>query len=188
MDYSMPGFPVLHYLLEFTQTHVPWVSDAIQPSHPLFPTSPPAVNLFHHQGLFQWVGSLHQPNSRTLTPANAGEEVKQQELSLVTCGKVNGMGQPLRKTVWPFLFATPWSVDHQAFQSMGFPRQEYWSVLPFPSPGNLPNPGMDLGSPALAGQICNTRSSNNSLWYLPKGAGNTPIQKLAFTYVEQLYS
>ena len=44
MDCSMPGFPVLHYLPEFAQTHVHWVSDAIQPSHPLLPPSPPALN------------------------------------------------------------------------------------------------------------------------------------------------
>ena len=60
MDCSMPGFSVLHYLLEFTHIHVHWVSDAIQPSHPLSPPSPPALNLSQHQGLFQWVGSLHQ--------------------------------------------------------------------------------------------------------------------------------
>ena len=59
MDYSMPGFPVHHQLLEFTQTHVHWVSDAIQPSHPVTP-SPSALNLFQQQGLFQWVGFLHQ--------------------------------------------------------------------------------------------------------------------------------
>ena len=53
MDCSMPGFPVLHYLSEFAQTHVHWVCDAIQPSHPLSP-SPPAFNLSQHQGLFQW--------------------------------------------------------------------------------------------------------------------------------------
>ena len=53
MDCSSPGFPVLHYLLEFAQTHVHWVSDAIQPSHPLSPLSPPAFNLSQHQGLFQ---------------------------------------------------------------------------------------------------------------------------------------
>ena len=47
MDCSTPGFPVLHYLLEFAQTHVHWVSDAIQPSHPLSPLSPPAFNLSH---------------------------------------------------------------------------------------------------------------------------------------------
>ena len=51
MDYSMPGLPVHHQLLEFTQTHVHWVSDAIQPSHPLLSPSPPALNLTQHQGL-----------------------------------------------------------------------------------------------------------------------------------------
>ena len=47
------------------------------------------------------------------------------------------------------LFATPWTVAHQASLSMGFSRQEYWSGLPFPSPGDLPNPGIKPGSPAL---------------------------------------
>ena len=55
-----PGFPVLHHLPEFTQTHVHRVSDAIQPSHPLSSPSPPAPNLSQHQGLFQWVSSSHQ--------------------------------------------------------------------------------------------------------------------------------
>ena len=53
MDCSMPGFPVLHELPESAQTHVHWVSDATQPSHPLLPTSPPALSLSQHQGLFQ---------------------------------------------------------------------------------------------------------------------------------------
>ena len=47
------------------------------------------------------------------------------------------------------LFATPWTVAYQAPQSMEFSRQEYWSGLPFPSPGDLPNPGIEPGSPAL---------------------------------------
>ena len=47
------------------------------------------------------------------------------------------------------LFATPWTVAYQAPQSMEFSRQEYWSGVPFPSPGDLPNPGIELGSPAL---------------------------------------
>ena len=59
VDCSMPGFPVLHYLSECTQTHVHWVDDAIQPTHPLLSPSP-ALNLPQHQGLFQWVGSSHQ--------------------------------------------------------------------------------------------------------------------------------
>ena len=52
MDCSTPGFPVFHYLLEFAQTHVHWVGDAIQPSHPLSSPSPPTLNLSQHQGLF----------------------------------------------------------------------------------------------------------------------------------------
>ena len=52
--------PCSSLLLEFVQTHVHWVGDAIQPSHPLSSPSPPALNLSQHQGLFQWVGSLHQ--------------------------------------------------------------------------------------------------------------------------------
>ena len=59
MNCSMPGFPVLHYLLEFAQTPVHWVGDAIQPSHPLLLPSP-AFNLSQHQGLSQWVSSSHQ--------------------------------------------------------------------------------------------------------------------------------
>ena len=60
MDCSRPAFPVLHSLSEFAQTRVHWVGDAIQPSHPLSPPSPPALSLSQHQGLLQWVGSLHQ--------------------------------------------------------------------------------------------------------------------------------
>ena len=60
MDHSMPAFPVHHQLLELAQTHVHRVSDAIQPSHPLYSPSPLAFNLSQHQGLFQWVSSLHQ--------------------------------------------------------------------------------------------------------------------------------
>ena len=60
IDCSMPGFPVLHYLLELTHTPVHWVNDVIQPSRPLLPPSPPAFNIFQHQSLFQWAGSLHQ--------------------------------------------------------------------------------------------------------------------------------
>ena len=63
------------------------------------------------------------------------------------------------------LLVTPWTVARQAPLSMGFSRQEYWSELPFPSPGDLPNPGIEpmfLTSPALAGQFfyhqCHLRS------------------------------
>ena len=60
MNRSTPGLPVHHQLSELTQTHVHWVGDAIQPSHPLSSPSPPAFHLSQHQGLFQWISSSHQ--------------------------------------------------------------------------------------------------------------------------------
>ena len=60
MDYSTPGFPVHHQLLELAQTHVHRVGDGIQPSYPLLSPFPPTFNLSQNLGLFQWVSSLHQ--------------------------------------------------------------------------------------------------------------------------------
>ena len=60
MDCSTPGVPVHHQLPQSTQTHVHWVGDAIQPSHPLSSPFPPALNLSQNQGLFKWVSSSHQ--------------------------------------------------------------------------------------------------------------------------------
>ena len=60
MDCCMPGFPIFHCLLEFAQTHVRWVDDAIQLSHPPSPHPPPVLSLSQHQGLSQWVSCLRQ--------------------------------------------------------------------------------------------------------------------------------
>ena len=60
MNHSTPRTPVHHQFPESTQTHVHWVNDAIQPSHPLSSPSPPALNISQHKGLYQWVSSLHQ--------------------------------------------------------------------------------------------------------------------------------
>ena len=60
MDCNTPGSPVLHSFLDFAQTQIHWVDDAIQPPCPLLPTSLPAFNLSQYQGLIQWVSSLHQ--------------------------------------------------------------------------------------------------------------------------------
>ena len=60
MDCSTPGLPVHHQLPEFTQIHVHWVCDAIQPSHPLSSPSPSSFNLSKHQGPFKWISSSHQ--------------------------------------------------------------------------------------------------------------------------------
>ena len=59
-NHSTPGLPAHHQLPESTQSPVHWVSDVIQPSHPLSSPSPPALNLSQHQALFKWVSSLHQ--------------------------------------------------------------------------------------------------------------------------------
>ena len=66
MNCSMPGLPVHHQLPESTQTHVHWVGDAIQPSHPLSSPSPPALNLSQHQSLFQWVSSSSHQVAKVL--------------------------------------------------------------------------------------------------------------------------
>ena len=60
MDCNTPGLPVHHQLPKLAQTHVYWIGDAIQPSHPLPSPSLPTFNLSQHQGLFQWVSSLYQ--------------------------------------------------------------------------------------------------------------------------------
>ena len=60
MDCNTAGLPVHHQLLEFTQVHVHWVGDSIQPIHPLSSLSPPIFNLSYHQGLFKWASSLHK--------------------------------------------------------------------------------------------------------------------------------
>ena len=60
MDCSTPGLPVHHQVLEFIQTHIHWIGDVIQPSHPLSFPSPSTFNLSQHQSLFKWVSSLHQ--------------------------------------------------------------------------------------------------------------------------------
>ena len=73
MDCSTPGFPVYHQLPELTQTHVHWVSDVIQPSHPLSSPSPTTYNGSQHQGLFKWVRSSHQV--ATVFEVSASESV-----------------------------------------------------------------------------------------------------------------
>ena len=70
MNCSTPGFSVLQYLLELAQTHIHWVNDAIQPSHPLLPP-PLYLTPSQHQGLFQWVGSSHQVAKSTGASASA---------------------------------------------------------------------------------------------------------------------
>ena len=83
MNCSMPGLPVHHQLLEFTQTHVHRVGDAIQPSHPLSSPSPPAPNSSQLQSLFQWVNSSHE-----VTSLRDWETWMSSGAILETCGAV----------------------------------------------------------------------------------------------------
>ena len=73
--------------------------------------------------------------------------------------------------VW--LFATPWTVAYQASPSMGFSRQESWSGVPLPSPGDLPNPGIEPGSPTLKADAL--RLSHQEIWLLVGGSNSSPI-------------
>ena len=75
------------------------------------------------------------------------------------------------------LFATPWTEAHQAPPSMGFSRQGYWSGLPFPSPGDLPNPGIEPRSPALQA---------DALTSAPPGKPQSNIREIKFRKVEEI--
>ena len=115
MDCSMTGFPVLHHLPEFAQLHVHWVSNAIQPSHPLLPSSS-AFNLSQYQGLFQWVSCLHQ----------VAKVLELQSLQKVWF--------PLRLTgliSWIFKwFSRVWS-DSRVFSITTVQKHQFLHVLPF---------------------------------------------------------
>ena len=87
---ALPGFAILHYLLDFAQTHVHWISDTMQPSNPLSPSFPPALNLSQHQDLFQWVGSLHQVAKvleLQLQPESVSKTRARRSLSTKRAGK-----------------------------------------------------------------------------------------------------
>ena len=82
-----------------------------------------------------------------LTDVKWGTRILSKETFISDSLQIVKMKVKSLSRVW--LFATPWTVAYQAPQSMGFFRQEYWSGLPFPSPGDLPNPGIEPWSPAL---------------------------------------
>ena len=86
MNCSTPGLPVRQQLLEFTQTHVHRVGDAIQPSYPLSSPSPPAPNPSQHQGLFQGVNSLHQV-AKILEPGSNSQILCSWILTLLLLSK-----------------------------------------------------------------------------------------------------
>ena len=165
----MPRFPAFHYLHEFAQSHVHWVVDTIPPTHLPPHSSPFAFNLSQHQGLFQWFGSLHQV-----------AKVLELQLQLQS-SQYSGLYPHCMWECWVTsvmsVSAVLLTAARQAPLSMGFSRQEYWSELPCPPPGDLPDPGiepMSLMSPALAG-VFFTTSTPGKPPYIP-----TPPPKVVY--------
>ena len=180
MDCSMPDFPVLYHLPKFAQTHVPWVS-IIQPSHLLSLPSPPAFNLSQQQDLFQWVGSSHQVAEvlefQVQHPSSENSELISfiiDWFDLCLCACILSCFSHVQ------LFVTLWTVACQAPLSMGLSRQEYWSGLPCPPPGYLPDPGIVLASlisPALAGRffITSTTCHHTNMSFLHQWNNFQPL-------------
>ena len=104
IDCSLPGFPVHHQLLELLQTHVHWVGDAIQPSHPQSSSAPPAFKLSEHQGLIKWVDSLHQV-SKVLELLNSESSASNEYLGLIFWG-LTGFICLQSKALWSLLIFT----------------------------------------------------------------------------------
>ena len=154
MNCSTPGLPVHHQLPESTKTHVHWVCDVIQPSHPLSSPSP-ALNLSQHQGLFKWVSSLHQV-AKVLEFQLQHQSYQWQYLHnywlglflnfyyskgnfirFNICWLLSGNKKETKKNSSKscLTLAIPWTVAFQAPLSMEISWQEYWSGFPFPSLG-----------------------------------------------------
>ena len=120
LDCSMPRFPVPHHFLAFVQVHVHCIGDAVQPSHPLMPSSPSALNLSQHQGLFQWVVSITDDQN---TGASASASVL----------PVNIQGwSPLRLTGLILLFKGLSGV----FSSTAVQRLHFFGTLPSLQPSS----------------------------------------------------
>ena len=120
MNCSTPGFAVSHHPSEFAQTHVHWVSNAIQPFHPLLPASPLAFNLCQQRGLFQWVSSSHQVGntgaSASVLPMNIQDWFPLELTDLIPLQSHGLSGVFSSTTVWKHRFFSTqpslWSNSH----------------------------------------------------------------------------
>ena len=165
MDSSTPGFPVHYQLMKPAQTQVHWVSDAIQPSLPLSSPSPPALNLSQRQGLLKWVSSscqlakvlefqLQHQSFKWIFRTDSFVCVCVSHSVVLNSLQTHGL-QPTR-------LLCPWD----------FPGKDTGVGLPFPSPGDLPNPGIEAGSPALQADSLLTelqgkpKESPKTCWFL----------------------
>ena len=121
MGCSMPGLLVHHQLPEFTQTHVHWVSDAIQPSHPLSSPSPPALNLFQHKGLFKWVSSSHHSWAYLVA-----QLVKNPPAMWETWVQSLGWEDPLEKTMATNSSILAWRIPRTVCRVHGVAKSWTW--------------------------------------------------------------
>ena len=137
MNCSMPGFPALHYLLELAQTHFHRVGDAIQPSHPLSPPSPPAFNLFQYQALSQRVSYSHQVTSLGISPSKEYSGLIPLELTGLISLQSKGLSRVFSNiTVQKHQFFGPqlsfWSNSHiHTWQNVVHWRREWQTTSVF---------------------------------------------------------
>ena len=131
MDCSTPGPSVLHCLPELAQIHVHWVSDAIQPSHPLQSPSPIAFNLSQHQGLIQWVGSLHLVTKVLVLQHQSVVPVSIQGWSpLGLTGLTSLLSKGLSRVFWSTSAQhSLWSSSHNQGWLLEKPRLWLWGSL-----------------------------------------------------------
>ena len=128
LDCSMPCFSVCHQHPELVQTHVHWVSDAVQPSHPLLSPSPPAFNLSQHQGLLQWLSSF--------TFHFHALEKEMATHSIVVAWRIPGMGEPSGlPSMGSHRVRHDWS-DLAAAAALCIRWPKYWSFSFSMSPSN----------------------------------------------------
>ena len=158
MNCSTPGLPVHHQLPLVHPNSCPssrWCLPAISSSVVPFsscPQSLPASGSFPVSQHFAWGGqSIGVSALASILPMNTQDWSPSEWIGWISL-QSKGLSRVFSNTTVQKhvrLFATPWTVAYQASSSMGFSRQGYWSGLPFPSPGDLPDPGMEAGSPAL---------------------------------------
>ena len=118
----------------------------------------------------EWASTLFFDCSVADLQCNVNFRCTAQQFSFICIYTYKGKAKSLI-CVW--LFVTPWTEGHQAPLSMGFSRQEYWSGLPFPSPGDLPDPGTEPVSPALQA---------DALLFEPPGKPHIPINLRIYVY------